>query len=186
MTETQLTVQDILDESPEAPYHTILQVWTSILSASDNVRKERITPQWANRVIGSHAQIHFDDMPHYRDLYYDKIDQLKDVLQAEIDSDEECLKQPTAEEDVQNNSFHYLNVIINWQKVILSWELEWDCTHIDAPLELATIIEVHKMFFDQTGLTSLLDEIKFEFTDEQRELLTAELEVMKQEWNADE
>ena len=42
------------------------------------------------------------------------------------------------------------------------------------------------MFFDQTGLTSLLDNIKFEFSDEHRELLTMELEEMKREWGSNE
>lgn len=184
--DAELTVEDILAEAEDTDYHTILQVWTAVLKSSEDVRTERITPQWANRIINAHAQILFEDMPHFRDLYYDKIDQLREVLQAEIDTDDECLNYASPEEDVEHNSIHYLNVIINWQKVILSWELDWDCTHVDAPLELASIVEVHKMFFDQTGLTSLLDNIKFEFSDEHRELLTLELEEMKREWGSNE
>lgn len=182
----ELTVEDILAEAEEAPYHTILQIWTAILKSSEGVRQERITPQWADRVVSTHAEIQFDDMPDYRNLYYEKIDQLRDVLQAEIDTDDECLNPSSAEEDVEHNSVHYFNIIITWQKTILAWELEWDCTHVDAPLELAAIVEVHKMFFGQTGLTSMLDNIKFEFSDEHRELLTLELEEMKREWGHNE
>jgi hypothetical protein len=185
-TEDQLTVEDILSEAEDTPYNPVLKVWREVLESSKEVRKERITPQWATRVIAGHSGIQFEDMPHYRDLYYDKIDQLTDVLQAEIDTDDECLKHTSIEEDGQNNNTHYLNVIIGWQKTILTWELDWDCTHVDAAIELATIADVHKMFFGDVGLASLLDQINFEFTDDAQELLFKELEDLKQNWDNNE
>ena len=185
-TEEQLTIEEILDEAKDNPYTPVLNVWKEILEASKTVRKERITPQWASRIVSQYNGIYFDAMPLYRDLYYDKIDQLIEVLQTEIDTDDECLKHPSPEEDKEQNTFHYLNVIIGWQKVILSWELDWDCTHIDAPVELATIAEVHKMFFGDTGLASLLDQINFEFTETAQQLLFAELEEQKANWTNDE
>ena len=41
---------------------------------------------------------------------------------------------------------------------------------------MAAISEVHKMFFAEQGLTSLLDQIGFQFDDEDREGLVALLE----------
>lgn len=180
--EEQLTIEDILTEAKDNPYTPVLNVWREILEASKEVRKERITPQWASRVCSMYAEVTFDAMPDYRDLYYDKLDQLVEVLQTEIDTDDECLKHSSPEEDKEKNSFHYLNIIIGWQKTILSWELDWDCTHADAAVDIAAIAEVHKMFFGDTGLSSLLDQINFEFNETAQQLLFAELEDMKATW----
>ena len=83
---------------------------------------------------------------------------------------------------MEHNSHHYLNVLLNWQKAILTWELDWDCTSPDAAVDLAALVEVHKMFFDGTGISSLLDQIKFEFTEEHQALLAEELAALKDSW----
>jgi hypothetical protein len=184
-TEEQLTVDDILNDGV-VEYHAILQVWQEVLESSKMVRQERITPQWALRVVTTHADVHFSDMTDYRDLYYQSIDELADALRTEIETDDECLKITTPEEDAERNTFHYLNVIISWQKIILTWELDWDVDDIDAPVRLAVISDVHKMFFGEVGLTSLLDQINFDFSEDSQDLLRAELEELKQNWTGDE
>ena len=140
--EEQLTVEDILNDADKVEFHPILRVWQEILDSSKQVRQERITPQWALRVITSHPDMHFADMPDYRDLYYQSIDELAEALKVEIETDDECLKYTSAEEDAEKNTFHYLNVIIAWQKIILTWELDWDVEAPDAPVQLAVISEV--------------------------------------------
>lgn len=183
-TEEQLTVEDILDQAPE--FHPILKVWQEVLDASQQVRKEKINPQWALRVVQAHTEMTFGDMPAYRNAYYARIDQLIESLHAEIDGDDECFNATTPEEDAELNSVHYLNILFTWQKQILSWELGWDCTAPDAGVQLAAIIEVHKMFFGEVGLVSLLDQINFEFPEAVQEQLMLELEELKQNWTGDE
>lgn len=182
--EAELTVEDILDQAPE--YHPILRVWQEILNASKQVRQERITPQWALHITTRHHDMHFQDMMNFRDLYYLSIDEMATALKFEIETDDECLKYTTPEEDVENNTFHYLNVIIAWQKLILTWELEWDTEAYDAAVQLAVISEVHKMFFGEVGLTSLLDQINFEFNEDSQNLLRDELKGLKEQWDANE
>lgn len=186
--EDQLTIENILAASGEEPppYNTLLKVWAEVIGASKSVRKERINPQWAVRVTSTHAQVFLQDMPEYRDLYYDKIDQLLEALQAEIDTDDECLNYTTVEEDLANNHAHYVNVVFSWQKLILSWELDWDCENESAAVELATIIDVHKMFFGDVGLISLFDNIGFDFSEDLQQQLFEELEELKNNWNSDE
>lgn len=183
MTETQLpefdTVQDILDEANAAPYHSILEVWREVLKPAHTERKTKITPQWANRICTTYRELAFADMLEFRDRYFDKIAELESILLAEISSDDECLNVVTPEEDVEQNSHHYMNVLIDWQKAFLAWELAWDCADPDASIELAAVAEVHRMFFDQNGLTALLDQIKFVFTDDDRDLLAAALQELR-------
>jgi len=173
------TVQDILDEAEKVQFHTILEVWREVLKPAQTERTKPITPQWANRICTTYREINFADMLEFRDRYFDKIAELLGILVAEIESDDECLKFTTPEEDVEFNSHHYLNILINWQKTFLGWELEWDCADPDAGVELGSISEVHRMFFDQNGLVALLDQIKFEFTDDDRDLLAGELESLR-------
>ena len=100
--EAELTVEDILDQAPEL--HPILRIWQEILDSSKQVRQERITPQWALHIITRHHDMHFQDMMNFRDLYYLSIDEMATALKFEIETDDECLKYTTPEEDVENNT----------------------------------------------------------------------------------
>lgn len=174
-----LTVQDILDEANAVGYHTILEVWREILKPAEGELAKKIAPQWANRIVATYQGVGFADVADFRDLYFSKIIELARILDLEIEGDDECLKFTTAEEDVKFNSHHYINVLTDWQKTFLTWELDWDTTHPDAAIELAAISEVHKMFFEQTGILGLLEQIKFEFTDADRDALAAALEDLR-------
>lgn len=185
MTETtkeELTVQDILDEANEAAgYHTILEIWREVLKPAESERTKKISPQYANRICTSYNGVQFADMPEFRDRYFDKIAEMNAILLAEIDTDDECLNLVTPEEDVEANSHHYINILTNWQKAFLIWELAWDCTDDWAEVELASISEAHRMFFDSNGLTALLDQIQFVFTDDDRDALAATLQELRDE-----
>lgn len=178
---TDLTVQDILEEAGQSTYHAILEVWREVLKPAASERLKRITPQYANRICTTYNGMQYSDMLNFRDLYFDHILELARILDIEIDSDDECLNIVSAEEDVAQNSHHYINVLTEWQKAFLQWELNWDCADPDAGLQLAAISEVHRMFFDQNGLTALLDQIKFEFTDADRDALAEALAALRDE-----
>ena len=173
------TVQDILDEANKAPYHTVLEVWQQVLAPAEAERSAHITPQWATRITTSYNGVALYDMVDFRDLYFDKVLEFAGILDDEIATDDECLNLTSPEEDVEHNGHHYLNVLINWQKAFLQWELDWDCMSDTAAVEIAAMSEVHRMFFDQNGFIALLDQIKFEFTDADRDLLADILQEMK-------
>ena len=177
---TDLTVQDILEEAGQAGYHTILEVWQQVLKPAEVEKTKKITPQYANRICTTYNGVQFKDMVDFRDRYFSKILQLASILDLEIATDDECFNLVTPEEDVEHNNTHYLNVLTDWQKAFLQWELDWETTDPSASIELAAISEVHRMFFDQNGLTSLLDQIKFEFTDDDRDLLAAALQELRE------
>jgi hypothetical protein len=179
-TDEQLTVQDILDDANKVAYHSILEIWREVLKVGEAERSKKITPQWANRICSTYREINFADMPDFRDAYFDKLAELAAILDIEIATDDECLNVTSAEEDVANNGIHYMNLLIEWQKSFLLWELEWEPSNRDASLELAAISEVHRMIFDQQGLTALLDQIQFQVTDTDRELLAGILQELKE------
>jgi hypothetical protein len=178
--EGQLTVEDILAEAEQASYHTILEVWSKVLDPAAEERRKPVTPQWASRIVNTYPQVDYADMVVYRDLYFERVEALEAILQAAIDSDEECLKHTSAEEDVEKNGHLYLGILFDWQKQFMLWELEWDCTRATAAIEVAATSELHRMFFAQEGLTALLDQINFEFTDEDRDALAEALVELRE------
>lgn len=184
MTDTTIpefdNVQDILDQANETPaYHAILEVWKAILAPAAEEALKKVTPQWANRICTTYREVDFADMGEFKARYFGKIAELEGILLAEIASDDECLNVLETTEDVERNTHHYINVLTDWQKTFLQWELDWDWADVNAPVELAAIAEVHRMFFDANGITTLLDQINFEFTDADRDVLAAELEDLR-------
>lgn len=180
MTETQQTLDEDLDglvaEAGKLGYHTILEIWTELLRPAESERSKPIAPQWASKMLGLHAGLTFQDMGDLRDRYFDKIIDLRDLLAAVVSEDDEAFNRISAEEDATLNRHHYLTVLFGWQQRILLWELEWDWAAPSAATELAAISEVHKMFFADQGITALLDQIGFQFDDEDRSALVAMLE----------
>ena len=166
--------------SDAAPsYHPILQIWREVLKPGHDERLEPITAGFANKIVSSYREITFADMGEYRDRYFDKIAELETILLEEIASDEDCLTYTSPEEDVEHNSQHYKNLLLNWQLAIVQWEKEWDFSAPDAGVEIAAISEVHKMFFSDTGLTAFLDNIQFQFTDADRQELAEAIQALK-------
>ena len=135
-------------------------------------RTEKITPQWANRIITTYNGLTFSDMPIFRDRYFDKLAELEGILHDEIASDDECLNHATPEEDVREQHLPLPQRPDQLAEGVprLGAGLGLH-RHRCRSIELAAISEVHRMFFDEIGLTALLDQIKFEFTDEDRDLL---------------
>ena len=78
------------------------------------------------------------------------------------------------------NSGHYKNLLMTWQLAFLAWELAWECTDPHAVAELAAISEVHKLFFSDTGITAYLDNIRFQYTEADRDDLTAALNELRE------
>lgn len=168
------------DEEAEAPeFHPILKVWREVLAPARKEGGKRVTPQWANRMVTAYTGLGFADMNRFRDIYYSKLEALYLLLLAEIEKDEDCLTYSSPEDDVANNSAHYKQLLFDWQLLFLDWEIEWDTEDPDAPIVLAAISEIHKLFFGPTGVTQFLDNIKFEFSESDQAELAVLFENLK-------
>jgi hypothetical protein len=167
-------------DGQEPTFHPILQIWQAVLQPSADVLTQKVTPQWANRIITAYVGLDFYDMELFRNKYFTKMADLAAILDLEVASDDECLTYTDPADDARHNSHHYKNLLLQWQQQILQWEMDWTCTDDDAATELAAISEVHKFFFGQTGLTAFLDNIGFEFTEDDTATLRVALEEFKE------
>jgi len=168
----------LLADGAEPEFHPVLEVWREVLANGPELAKEKVSPQWASKIVGTYQGVNFADMEEVQARYFAKIGELANVLDLEIATDKDCLTYRKPEEDAEENAVHYKNLLRDWQMTFLQWELDWKTTDPQAAVELAAISEVHKMFFGQTGLTAYLDNIKFEFNEQdQQDLAEALLEL---------
>jgi hypothetical protein len=182
LTEQDRADLDKLYETGEVPsFHPVLEVWREVLKPAAAEADKKVTPQWASRITSSYREVNFADMDYVRDSYFAKIGELARILELEIATDDDALSYATPEEDAAENAFHYKNLLLQWQLAVLSWEMDWSCNHEHAGAELAAISEVHKMFFGDQGLTAFLENIRFEFTDDDQQQLADALTAFRGE-----
>lgn len=157
---------DAVEPGDEPSYHTILEVWRAALEPSTRAAAEPVTPRYALKILGKYEGLTFADVQEVHDLYFAKIEDLKEILADEIASDPEALSHVEMELDKVENRHHYLQLLTLWQQAVLQWELEWDTTSPTAAVELAAAGEVSEIIFGSGGLVGQLEAIGFEFDEE--------------------
>lgn len=161
---------------PEPEKHTLLEVWREILSNIESAEGERIGIAFTISTLSHWPQLTAADMPAYLSEYSALLKEARNILHVEIDLDPEALKR--TEKDAEENHEHYLNLLLQWQQLSISWERAWDVLDPAAIIKAAAISDAHKFILGGQGLVAHLDNIRFVFTDEERAGLAAAL----QEW----
>lgn len=173
------TLDEILDSEPK--YHPVLEVWLQVLTSAENISKAKVSPAWAARIVGNYKELSFNDMNHFRDKYYDRLAIMKRIVEDEIRDDAEALKRVSPADDVEHNALHYKNIIRDWQLAIVWWEISWDCADPFAAIDYASLVELQRMFFDNTGMANLIDQIDLPFDESDRAILDAAIAEFRQE-----
>lgn len=175
-----LAFPDRAKQEEEPSYHSILQVWDTILDgAAEFAKNARISPQWANQMVMTYNGLTYADARRLHELYFGRTETLRQILLEAIKANEGCFKVFTAEEDRETNSAVYKQLLVDWQLQITRWEIAWDCESPTAAIEVACFGEMHKAFFGQTGLTQYLDNIQLEYTEDDQASLAEQLAALK-------
>lgn len=161
----------VITDAPIPSYNSLLKVFAAVLGGAEEERKSSISPAYAQRITGRYSEIKFADLPRFHDAYFDKIEELHQILLFELSAAGETAEVEDAEEDLAMNSDHYKNLLLQWQLAFQLWELEWSPTSEDAAVDLAATGEAFNMFFGQTGLTQFFGEIGFELTEDDQQLM---------------
>lgn len=163
----------------EPSFHTILEVWLKVLEPVHTELGAKVTPQYANRIVNTYSGVGFNDMNEFRNRFHSKIVELEEILKEVVATDPECLTYTSPEEDRAENSKHYRTLLLEWQKRFLEWELAWDTMAPDAAIEMGAIGEVHNFAFGATGLTAQLQNIQFQYTEQDQAEAHEALEAMR-------
>lgn len=182
--EGDFTVNEDDDENDAPPWHAVLQVWRDVLASAETEIVKKVTPQWAARIAGSYLGVELKDMNTFRDIYYGRMLELRDLVNEIIDAHPECLEVTTPQEDLAENSQHYRDLLLSWQLRFFQWELDWDCTSENAAVELAAFGEAHAFVFGipgRTGLTAHMENIKLEITEADQASWSEALRQLREE-----
>jgi hypothetical protein len=182
----EFPVQADEEERDQVSYHAILEVWRELLKGAGPNDAAGVTPHWANRMVSEYRHLTFADTEKLHRLYYDRIARLASLLDDIIDANPNCLKVSKPDEDREQNDALYKQVLTDWQKEIVHWEMQWSPISPLAAVEIASMGEIHKAFFGQTGLTQHLENIRLDFTDADSEALAAELNEIRLSYLAPE
>lgn len=170
-------LSELGEAQPQAPYRTLLEIWRAVLEPAivGEMRQDPLSPQWATKMVTTYPGVGFSDVEAIHHGVFDKAAELAQLLQDEIDSDDECLKKANAAEDEAENSGHYRNLLAAWQIYLVRQEMAWHPSNSTAAVELAILSEVQQMFLGETGLVAHLEQIGFQFDDDDKAELQAHL-----------
>lgn len=149
-------------DSPEREI-TLLESWLHVLSNVDEVRKERISPAQALRILSNHPYLDMSDIPDYYNHFYDILVSATAIIESVISDDLESLNRG-GENDATDNWVHYSNIFMLWKASLVARERDWDIIAPGAAIELAAIIDASTYLFGQNGLIGHLEAIGFQFS----------------------
>ena len=166
--------EDIVDETAEEMtekprIRTVLEVWREVLSNVPEAADEPITMDTAVRLLGAHGFLTMRELSDYSGFYFSILEEAAGILEAELELDPSVLE--AGEEDGDANKAAYLNLLINWQKMLRVHEKNWTVDNMYAGPRLAAYIDGANFLVGRTGLAAHLSEIWFEFNDDDQEMI---------------
>ena len=153
----------VIQMPPKPSDHTVLEIWQKVLSNVDTAKQERIATTNAFKLLMTYPFLTTKDLVPYYTTFYWCLEQYRDVLEFEIDTDDKCLEWTDPELDAENNRHHYTNLMVNWQRLALSMRTDWSPTSENAGAELAALSDSQSFMLGEKGLINLLSQLKLDY-----------------------
>ena len=164
--DTSVTATDTPEVSDDAwadaseQQHTLLRVWSEVLSNLDAIRAEGVSMALAGRIVSQWPQVSFQETPIVHDMYHDLLLQFRDKLDAVI-AENPGVTEVSAEEDLEHNYKHYKRLVIDWNILLDQAELQWDATSEHSHVMYAAIVDARQFLFSRNGFAGHLEQIGF-------------------------
>ena len=164
--DTSVTAVDTPEVSDDAwadasePQHTLLRVWSEVLSNLDAIRAEGVPMALAGRIVSQWPQISFQETPIFHDMYHDLLLKFRDELDAVI-AENPGASEVSAEEDLEHNYKHYKRLVIEWNILLDQAELQWEATSEHSHVMYAAIVDARQFLFSRNGFAGHLEQIGF-------------------------
>ena len=175
MTETTLPAGD--DVIAEQEPRTLLATWKELLSNIEASRDEPITIQLAARVLANWPKISVQEVAEYFEIYHELLLEMRAAFEIVLAAHPKAIKR--VEDDAEVNRDVYIEILTEWQKTALGWELDWDVTAENAHIQMGAIVDATNFFLSQKGLVAHFDTIQLRFEEADSVALAAELEAWK-------
>lgn len=153
----------VIQMPPKPADHTVLEIWQKVLSNVDAAKKERITTTNAFKLLTSYPFLTTKDLVPYYTAFYWCLEQYRDALEFEIDTDDRCLEWTDPDLDSENNRHHYTNLMVNWQRLALSMRTDWEASSELAGPQLAALNDSQAFMLGEKGIINLLSQLKLDY-----------------------
>ena len=167
--EAAVSGEAVIPEDP-AP-HSILEVWSSILSNIESESKVPVSIKQAAKITGTWPKIAIWECDRFHVMYYEYLTEMRDILDAEIASDPQCFSR-TGEADAEDNWHHYMNLNLLWITATREWEKEWRCAEPESHIRMAALVEAGSFVIGPQSIMALLEQIGFRIDVEDAETMT--------------
>lgn len=170
-------------EEAEPLDRTLLEVWTILLQDGLATREAPIQMQDALAIINRHPFVPMSDLHVYNDTLYDLVQEALDSVVAIVHDNPECLDNTGEDEDsdaVKNHGL-YLTVIVDWNTLLLKHVKAWTHTMENAEARLAGHVDASNMLIGSQGLLNHLDQIKFQYSDEDRDRVNSLIAAVQED-----
>lgn len=157
-----LHADDDIPSPAPAEKHTLLEIWTKILSEIEHGLETRVSPVIANKIVSSWPKLSYQDVADYHVRYHHKLKELRRYLTELVERHPEALKN--IDDDSEANHSLYVELISEWQNHIKAWENNWDAAAVDSHIELAAIADASAFYLGEMGLMGHLSSIGFQLT----------------------
>ena len=175
MTETTIPAGD--DVIAEQEPRTLLATWKELLSNIEASRDEPISFQLALRVISNWPKISVQEVEEYFDIYHELLLEMRSVFEGVLAAHPKAIKR--VEDDGEVNRDVYIEILTEWQKTALGWELDWEVSSPNAHIVMGAMVDATGFFLGQKGLVAHFDNIGRRFEEADSVALVAELEAWK-------
>ena len=157
-------------EIPDEPIsHTLLEVWTQLLSNIETSMKEPVTPAQALALTQRWTFLRIKDLAKYHHVYHGLLLDYRNVLEEVLSHDPDAIHR--VEDDLEVNRQQYLDALLNWQLLIQSYDHSWDSEEEDAGVLLAAQNDAARFIAGENGLLGHLGALDFQFSEETAEKL---------------
>jgi len=171
--EPELSEQDKADlndlygvDADDAPRHTLLRIWSELLSNIEKSANEKISMGIAGRIVASYPKITFQETQRYHELYHEYLLDIRELLLATINDHPGCADVPP-DDDLAENYELYKALIISWNLHLDSIEREWVAEDPESHIKFGALVDVRGNLFSQMGLAGHLDTIGFKMDTEE-------------------
>lgn len=155
-TVTDLTEGPWSEDAPQEEGHSLLRIWSEVLSNVERARDEGVNMSVAGRIVSSWPQISFQETAIYHNMYHEILLELRELLIKTIRDNPGAIDH-MEKADMELNHKLYEQLVIDWNILLDEYELEWNAQDEDSHIWYAAIVDARVFLFNREGFAGHLE-----------------------------
>lgn len=146
----------LVDDGEREPQHSLLRIWSEVLSNIETVRDQPIPIGVAGHVVAAWPKLSFQDTERYHSYYHQWLLDCRSFLEKKIEEHPEAVER-MEDTDAKENAGLYFELIVEWNVFLDSLEMQWRAEHPESHIQYAALVDVRRMLFSRDGFAGHLE-----------------------------